>query len=239
MSALSSPSAFSYELFRAVKRNEDSDGYFDELAAMDDAFLSELDGRSDAVTAFWVNVYNALVQRDLQVDISLYEHKRRFFGQQRHIVAGTDLSLDDIEHGILRSSKWKYGLGYLPRLFPSSFERTYRLLGVDPRIHFALNCGAESCPPIVAYTASNIDDELERSATSFLQQSSRYDRDANDVWVSRLFLYFRGNFGGRSGIYDTLERYGVIERGDRPRIRYQKYDWTLHKGMYRDEVSSA
>lgn len=237
MSTLSSPSAFSHEFLHAVKRDEDSDGYLNELATMDDALLSVLDGRVDAATAFWVNVYNALVQRNLQTDPSLYEHKRRFFGQRRHVVAGTDLSLDDIEHGILRSSRWKFGLGYLPRPFPNAFEREYRLPEVDPRIHFALNCGAESCPPIVAHTASNIDGELERSATSFLQRSSRYDRDADDLWVSRLFLYYRGDFGGRSGIYDTLERYGVIERGDRPRIRYQQYDWTLHKGMYRDEVS--
>lgn len=146
------------------------------------------------------------------------------------------LRLDDIEHGILRSSKWKYGLGYIPRPFLSDFERRHRLPEVDPRIHFSLNCGAESCPPIVAYTASDIDSELETSTRSFLQQSSTYHSEDDELWVTRLFLYYRGDFGGRSGIYEFLERYDVIEDEARPGVRYDQYDWALHKGMYREQI---
>jgi NADP-dependent 3-hydroxy acid dehydrogenase YdfG len=50
-------------------------------------------------------------------------------------VAGVWLSLDDIEHGMLRGSKHPWGMGYLPRPFPSSFERRFRLERADPRIH--------------------------------------------------------------------------------------------------------
>lgn len=183
------------------------------------------------------NLSNPFVQRHLAADPSLYEHKRRFFGERCIVVAGTDLSLDDIEHGILRSSQWKYGLGYIPRLFPSQFERSNRLPDVDPRIHFALNCGAESCPPIVAYTASDIDSELNTSTRSFLQQSSTHDQNADEIWVTRLFLYYRGDFGGRCGIYEFLKQYDIIDQESRPRVRYEQYDWSLHRELYRDPLT--
>lgn len=232
MSPARDPTKLSYEFLAAVKRGNESAAYRSRLAEMNDSVLTDLE--EDAATAFWINLYNAFVQLHLERDPSRYERKRRFFGDSRLVVAGMQLSLDDIEHGLLRSSKWKYGLGYVPRPFPSAFERTHRLSAVDPRIHFALNCGAESCPPIVAYTANDIDDELETSTWSFLQQSSTYLRKADEVRITRLFLYYRSDFGGRRGIYEFLERYDVIEEDDRPRVRYDQYDWTLHKRMYRE-----
>ncbi|WP_255152772.1 DUF547 domain-containing protein [Halorarius halobius] len=226
----------SHEFLAAVKHGDATDAYRSTIAEMTESRLTALGENEDAATAFWLNLYNAFVQYDLERDPSLYESKRRFFGEDRIDIAGAVLSLDDIEHGILRSSKWKYGLGYIPRPFPSDFERSHRLPEVDPRIHFALNCGAESCPPIVAYTASDIDSELETSTRSFLQQSSTYHSEDDELWVTRLFLYYRGDFGGRSGIYEFLERYDVIEAEARPRVRYEQYDWTLHKGMYREQI---
>lgn len=234
MNAVHDLTDLSHEFLVAVKRGEESDTYRSLIANLDESRLLALDAKPRAATAFWINLYNAFVQRHLAADPSLYEHKRRFFGDQRIDVAGTELSLDDIEHGILRSSKWKYGLGYVPRPFPSPFERTHRLPEVDPRLHFALNCGAESCPPIVAYTASDIDSELDTSTRSFLKQSSTHDQNADEVRVTRPFLYYRGDFSGRRGIYEFLERYDIIDKGNRPRVRYKQYDWTLHTGMYRD-----
>lgn len=223
----------SQDLLVAIKRGDESGAYVRELVELDDTKLATLTGDRQAATAFWINLYNAFVQQHLEDDPSLYEHRRQFFGEQRIEIAGTKLSLDDIEHGLLRSSKWKYGLGYVPRPFPSVFERTHRLPDVDPRIHFALNCGAESCPPIAAYSTDALDSELDTSTRSFLRQSSTHSRSANKLWITRLFLYYRGDFSGRQGIYTFLERHDVIDPNDRPRIRYDTYDWTLHKGMYR------
>jgi hypothetical protein len=217
----------------SIKRGNESTEYRERLATTPEDDLSRLHENEDAAKAFWINLYNAVVQSELDRKPSLYQSKGAFFGDDRIAVAGTRLSLDDIEHGILRSSKWKYGLGYVPRPSPSSFERTYRLSSVDPRIHFALNCGARSCPAIAAYSADDIDGELDRSARSVLGQTSADDSGA--VTVSRLFLYYRGDFGGRRGIYEFLERFGVIEAGTRPRVRYDSYDWTLQKGNYRNE----
>lgn len=92
------------------------------------------------------------------------------------------------------------------------------------------------CPPIAAYTASDIDSELNTSTRSFLAQSSADDQDADQIWVTRLFLYYRGDFGGRRGIYEFLEQYDVLNNGDRPRVRYKPYDWTLQTGLYQDDL---
>ena len=47
-------------------------------------------------------------------------------------------------------------------------NRSMLAVELDPRIHFALNCGATSCPPIRVYSSSNLDSQLDRAAASFL-----------------------------------------------------------------------
>ena len=47
-------------------------------------------------------------------------------------------------------------------------ERISLVVELDPRIHFTLNCGATSCPPIRVYSAPNLDSQLNRAAASFL-----------------------------------------------------------------------
>jgi hypothetical protein len=225
----SSVVAVSREFLLAVKRGENASEHRDRLAALDEDALAALD--EPAAEAFWLNAYNAAVQHDLQRDPDIFEDKRRLFGDPRLTVAGCDLSLDDVEHGILRGSKSKYGLGYLPRLFPSDFERRHRFDRADARIHFALNCAAASCPPIAAYSAEGVADELDRTVAGFLQSDCEYD-DRGRLAVSRLFLYYRGDFGGRSGIYEFLREHGVIDADERPRITYKSYDWTRKLGHF-------
>ncbi len=225
----------SFDFLASVKRNSAYSEYQSKLTEIDEAEFSVLSEDVTAAKAFWINLYNAYVQLLLEETPSAYENKRRFFGSDRIPAAGTRLSLDDIEHGILRSSKWKYGLGYVPRMFPNHFEQKYRLPDMDARIHFALNCGAESCPSIVAYSPEDINQELDLSAELFLHQSTEWNDERDEVRISRLFLYYRGDFGGRSGIYEWLEQYGVIADGIRPQVRYTSYDWTLQKAKYRDQ----
>ncbi|MDH5021322.1 DUF547 domain-containing protein [Halobacterium rubrum] len=232
----SSPVACSREYVLATRHGEATEQFRAALAALDGDRLAALD--REATTAFWLNTYNAAVQDDLQRDPDIFADKRRLFGEPRLTVAGHDLSLDDVEHGILRGSKSKYGLGYLPRLRADGFQRRHRLPDADPRIHFALNCAAASCPPIAAYTADGVDEELDRSTASFLHSDCEYD-DRGRLAVSRLFLYHRGDFGGRSGIYAFLREHGVLDDGERPRVTYQSYDWSRKLGYFTDHEASA
>ena len=67
------------------------------------------------------------------------------------------MSLDKIEHGIIRKSKIKYIQGYFSKWFPDKFEKLFRMKKLDNRIHFALNCCTKSCPQIRLYTPKDID----------------------------------------------------------------------------------
>jgi len=185
--------------------------------------------------AFWINVYNAAVQQLLGEDPDRYDDRRSFFGTEYVTVAGEDLSLDDVEHGILRDGQSSLGLGYLrtPGMLLGEFVRAAAVDELDYRIHFALNCGATACPPIAAYTAEGIDEQLDLATESYLHSTVEYDSDAGRTTVPRLLLWYRGDFGGRSGIYRLLQQYGPVPEGTRPSVSYDAYDWSLDLGNFR------
>jgi hypothetical protein len=141
-------------------------------------------------------------------------------------VGDTALPLDRIENGLLRGGRSKYGFGYLPKLYVTRFERRYRLADCDPRIHFALNCGAESCPAIRAYEPDRVDEQLDLATRSYLDATVTYDAVAGVVRVPRVFLWFRGDFGGRAGIRAFLRAYDAIPDDATPKLRYDSWDWT-------------
>jgi len=226
----------------AVRHGEDPTASRDALATLEeDALAAALDSR-EAATAFWLDVYNASAQHLLDGDRTLWEKRlltRPIFTDPLVTVAGHDLSLDDVEHGILRGSKTSWGLGYVPRLRPSAFEKRFRQDAVDPRIHFALNCGAASCPPVAVYTAAGVDSQLDLATESFLASECDYDPDANHATVSRLFLWYRGDFGGNAGIRSFLQHHGVVPEGRTPSLSYRDYDWSLTLGTYAHDGEAA
>ena len=61
-------------------------------------------------------------------------------------VGGLLFTLDEIEHGVLRCNKG-HPKDEKP-MFTDEARKSLSLSFLDPRIHFALNCGATSCPPI-------------------------------------------------------------------------------------------
>ena len=220
--------SLSEEFLHEVRAGELHGHVRERLAAIPESMLDSLDVRGRL--AFWLNVYNATAQAFLQEDPTRYQNRRRFFSNPLVTVAGTELSLDRIEHGILRRSRWKYGLGYVPNPFPTAFERRHRLPVRDYRIHFALNCGAASCPAIAAYAADVVDEQLDRATESYLTSETIVRDDT--VYVPRLLLWFRGDFGGRSGIRRLLREYDFVDERERPRVRYREYDWSLAVGNF-------
>lgn len=177
--------------------------------------------------AFWINVYNGAVRASILRDPDSYARRWRFFTAPAITVAGRRLSANAIEHGILRRSAFLVGLGYGHNPIPSSFERRLRVERVDPRVHFALNCGARSCPPLHVYAAGTLDAELDAAARSYIAGESALLDGGATVRVPRLLLWYLGDFGGRPGIVRLLRRYGVIEPDATPRVTFGSYDWTL------------
>jgi len=231
---MNDPVAQSEQLLRAVRNDEPTDGIDRALAQLGPAELATaLDG-DDPRLAFWVNVYNATVQRALAENPDQYESRRQFFGKPLVTVAGEPLSLDDVEHGILRRSYSKYTLGYVRSPFRDGFAEQQAVSERDPRIHFALNCGAESCPPVAAYTRDGIGDQLDWAAGGYLDRTVEYDPAAGRVTVPRVMLWFRGDFGGKDGIYEFLRGYDQLPPDARPSLSYHDWDWSLRLGKYAD-----
>lgn len=231
------PATLAQNLLVACKRGDSTERYRDALARAAETDLERVRENRQVGLAFWLNCYNAGTQVLLEERPELYESRLRFvrfFRAPAITVGGTSLSLDRIENGILRGGRSKYGLGYLPKFFGTALERRYRLSDCDPRLHFALNCGAESCPAIRAYEADRIDEQLDLATRGYLNATVAYDSEAGVVRVPRVFLWFRGDFGGGSGIRSFLREYDAIPENATPSIRHLSWDWSKAAGTFVD-----
>lgn len=226
------PVRISEQFLLAVRRKESTEQFERILAAVDSAELATGLDSDEARLAFWINLYNAGTQQLLDTHRETYEKRRRFFSIPAVTVAGTDLSLDHIEHRILRRSYSKYTLGYVRSPFRGQFARTHEVDRRDPRIHFALNCGAASCPPIAAYTRERIDEQLDMATESYLDQSVEYVPAERRVTVPRVMRWFRADFGGKAGILSFLQSFGYLPEETTPRLQYDDWDWSLSPGKF-------
>jgi len=193
----------------------------------EDSLAADLPDDKSRIAA-WLNLYNAAAQRLVADAPDGYGQRTRFFRRPAITVAGTTLRLDTIEHGLLRRSRPKLGLGWITHPWPSAFERRLRVERVDPRIHFALNCAAASCPPIAAYDPARLDGQLELATRGYLASTVR--RQTGRLLVPRVFLWFAGDFGGPAGIRRFLDRHGIETEGCR--LRASAWDWTLAPGAW-------
>ena len=223
---------FSQDLLYAVKSESPYDAYLDTLTQVNLKHLdTELNLREEKL-AFWINLYNALVQIKLERDTADFKDKGEFFSSKDFNIGGNKLSLDNIEHGILRGSQFKYGLGYIKKLWAPSFEQRFRLKTLDYRIHFTMNCGASSCPAIAFYKPEQIDEQLDLAESVFMNANSKYNAADNTVEVSQILQWFKGDFGGENGIINILKNNGIIPDKINPKITYKEYDWTLENKKY-------
>lgn len=179
-----------------------------------------------AKMAFWINVYNAFnLHGLLQTPLTDIKSKQRHFWGKFIQIAGLRFSLNDIEHGILRRSQLWWARGYLSNPFPSSLERRLRLRVADPRIHFALNCGARGCPAIRFYDAGTIEAQLEMATMAFMLTDVDWDAQSGVVSATSLFIMYAGDFGGRRGIKKWIARYRP-ETAGATKLQFKPYDWT-------------
>jgi len=207
-----------------------------QLHAFDPASLPS----DKARTAFWINLYNALVMDAViafGVQRSVVEGRLgmlAFFRRAAYNVAGLRVSLDDIEQGILRGNR---GHPFLPGLhFTSKNPRLSWALPLDPRVHFALNCASRSCPPIQVYTAEKLDIQLELATHNFVNSNVKLDSGCQVLVLSSIFRWFENDFGGRTGLITFLcdhlpsdVRHTCLSQNRNTlRLKYEPYDWSLN-----------
>jgi hypothetical protein len=222
--------SLSGKLLFAVKTGEPTDSIEATLASISTQSLIHGLSNDNARKTFWLNIYNAYFQilatREKLV-------RPEIFNQEAFTIGGLKLSLDDVEHGILRRFRVKWSLGYLPRFWPDKDIKRLALTNIDYRIHFALNCGAKSCPPIAFYDYEQIESQLELATTSFLTQDVVIDDTQKVVRVIKLMQWFKADFGGNRGIKEILQKYLGKDFADY-KIEYKEYDWGSSLGNYAD-----
>ena len=218
----------------AARVGERGDSLRHILAQVDEASLHTMLKNDDLRKTFWINVYNAATQTELKAAPDRYKNRNAFFKARLITIAGKRLSLDDVEHGILRRSKNKLSLGYFNKWFPNRFEKDFRVDKLDYRIHFALNCGARSCPPIAYYEAEKINEQLNSAMTGHLKAESDYDSAKNKIAVTAFMGWFRADFGGKAGIRRLLKEASVIPAASNPKIVFKKYDWNIYLNNFKE-----
>jgi len=184
--------------------------------------------------AFWINVYNALAVHAI-VALALRRtvwEVLNFFGRVSYRVGPVVLSLDEIEHGILRGNRRRV-LPPWPVFRRGDARLAQAVEPPDPRIHFALTCGARSCPPVGIYRAPAIDDQLELATRSFVNSEITLD-DHGRLVCSKLFKWYRDDFGDDAALAHFLSRHlddgpvkAALAAGARPCQKFRPYSWAL------------
>jgi hypothetical protein len=162
--------------------------------------------------AFYLNAYNAIVIKAVidHLPLSNVMKITGFFKAKRYSVAGRSLTLDALENQIIRP--------------------TFK----DPRIHFALVCGARSCPPLMsrAFAAKTLERDLDRLATRFINGPAVKITGAS-VAISKLFEWYAQDFKDSAGSvekylakYRQADAERLTQAGQR--LSYQPYSWALN-----------
>ncbi len=223
------PSQDAQQLLFKLKSDENCEAELMRLANIHSASLATHLNTENLCKAFWINLYNAFIILKIQESPEIYKIKRNQFFKKRWIkIANQVLSFDDIEHGILRRSKNKLSRGYFNKTFVkiSNFERQFRLEELDYRLHFALNCGAVSCPPVAFYEADKLDEQLNLAQSNFLTTDSHYEVVTNTLTVSKIFFWFIKDFGGEKGVIQMHKSEKIIPENAKPKLKFKDYDWT-------------
>jgi hypothetical protein len=215
--------SFSQEFLLQQKSGNETVAFIDTLKNLDNTKLITSLNSDEKKIAFWLNCYNALVQYKLSKDSTLYKNKKAFFAGQSITIGGEKMSLNSIENGILRLQTESKNESLFKQLRPTK---------LDYRTHFALNCGANSCPPIAFYDTNNLDQQLSLAEKSFVKSTSSYDTAKNEVEISELFKWYEEDFNGELGIIQLLKRNQIIPIWVNPKIKYSHYDWELEQNNF-------
>ena len=215
------PLKISQNLLYSVKGNENFDAWTDTLEHLSMKSLKKDLNNDNSKKVFWINVYNAYIQILLEKDTSAYQKKDAFFKAKKILISGELLSLDDIEHDFLSKKN-----------INTEFENQFQLITTDPRIHFALNCGAASCPLIRFYEAEKIEEQLNLATQVYLESDVKYDMLANTVSVPAIMNWFEDDFNGEEGILIFLNFFEIIPKNACPKIQFNEYDWTILRDKF-------
>lgn len=161
-----------------------------------------------------------------------------FYHHIRFQIGAHFYSLHEWEHGIVRGNRRApHGL-QLP-LGSQDERKNFAVSYIDGRIHFGLNCGSESCPPIRFFTGHRLlDQELALAAMGFCEDDSNVVIIGNVLYLNKIFHWYRSDFGPGSlpeivcGFLHTNSpkhqeiRQLLVEKQGNIAVRFLPYDWS-------------
>ncbi len=226
----------SQNLLKAMrdKNTNEAEKYVRQIAEIQpEAFKKSVNSQEEKL-AFWLNTYNGLIQYVLTKNPELFEDRGDFFGDDNVTVLQHETSFDQLEHGIMRRGTSKFSKGYFKNPFRNDWYKQYQVEKIDWRIHFALNCGAASCPPVRIYDDRTVNKQLSASAKQYLDSQVRYDKAENEVFAPALMNWFVGDFGGKDKVIKILTTNGYIpkDQAEDVDLEHNDYDWTLQLGTF-------
>ena len=210
--------------YAGLKADEEQfDAY---LGALADADLSALS--SNEIQALFANAYNAYtiatildhVSADGAFDIESIRDVPDVFGRKDHTVGSFLLSLDNMEHNVLRP------------------------LFKDPRFHFAVNCASISCPPLPtrAFTGDEIDEQLDTVTKNALTNPDYVSVDGDTLLVTKIMDWYGSDFvdpeyiGSEKSLQEFIAKYATAEvrelvaaHADSVSVKFRDYDWGLNR----------
>jgi hypothetical protein len=186
------------------RRMRESQGFKEfrvTLDALKEVSLSELEKMPDPLRlSFFANLYNSLIIHAITVlgpPKDSPQDRSDFYGGKTGAVfniGGHSFSPDDIEHGILRCNR-PHPKSTLSSHFPQGDSRAALSLSyLDPRLHFILNCGAESCPPIQVLSGDP-EEALIAAARAYLDHAIRVDDSKKLIYLPRIIDWYGSDFG--------------------------------------------
>lgn len=158
--------------------------------------------------AYWINAYNAYTLKLIVDNYPTSSITNLKGGKPWDVkwinIGGKSYSLNNIENDIIR-----------PRF-------------KEPRIHFAVNCAAKSCPPLLnrAWTASNLNSNFEKQTKNFINNSKYNSISTNSVKVSKIFDWYGVDFGN---LIDYLNKYSDTKIDAGAKVEFMEYDWQLNE----------
>jgi glutaredoxin len=219
--------------YAGIAASDDFKQFVDASSVLQTVDLSTLS--HDGKIAFGLNTYNMCILHAYATqgppvgNIAMY----RFFQNVGYNIGGLHYSLNQLENGFLRGNRMGVAAFSLP--FGSDDPRKATMLPEpDNRIHFALNCGALSCPPIKVYSADDLDAQLERAALGFMESSATFDEASKTLRLSKILSWYKADF--QPSVVDAAVKYVPSAMRDRCKaaglenitVVYNEYDWTTN-----------
>lgn len=194
---------------------------------------------------FMINLYNLCIKYAF-IEVGIPNgslRKLRFLNDVKIRLGQYDYSFNDIEHGILRANA--RAIYSTRRMFSKNDPRMqHAVKEMDPRIHHALNCGAESCPPVKQYTPDNVDYELDLAAVTFYKDKKNLQIDVENkrITISMIHYWYHRDFGKNSTeLLQFLQKYvsgkrkadlKILEGKGKLSIKFVPFDWTHDYGRH-------